>query len=149
FVEYYRNLHDGADPSPALVKAAFTAVAKNLVGHDDADGNTITHLFDSKQGWGRMQVAPVLAPAQQVAYIDQSVVFDNTGESWTQTFAADDPAQPMRIMLAWTDAPGHGLGGSTPAWNNDLDLRVTAASGTYLGNVLDNAGWSVAGGSAD
>jgi len=149
FVEYYRNLHDGADPSPALVKAAFTAVAKNLVGHDDADGNTITHLFDSKQGWGRMQVAPVLAPAQQVAYIDQSVVFDNTGESWTQTFAADDPAQPMRIMLAWTDAPGHGLGGSTPAWNNDLDLRVTAASGTYLGNVLDNAGWSVVGGSAD
>ena len=52
-------------------------------------------------------------------------------------------------MLAWTDAPGHGLGGTTPAWNNDLDLRVTAGGETFLGNALDAEGWSVAGGSAD
>jgi hypothetical protein len=52
-------------------------------------------------------------------------------------------------MLAWTDAPGHGLGGSTPAWNNDLDLRVTADGQTFFGNVLDNAGWSTTGGAAD
>jgi hypothetical protein len=148
FVEYYRNLA-GHDPSPALIKAAFTAVAKNLIGHRDADGNTITHLFDSKQGWGRMQIDPVLAPAQPVQYVDQDTVFDNTGESWTRTYTAADPDQPIRIMLAWTDAPGHGLGGSTPAWNNDLDLRVTTTAGTFLGNVLDDAGWSVAGGAAD
>lgn len=148
FVEYYRNLA-GVDPSPALVKAAFTAVAKNLTGNHDADGNVLTHLFDNKQGWGRMQVSPVVAPPQAVQYVDQSVVFDGTGESWSQTFTAADPAEPIRIMLAWTDAPGHGLGGSTPAWNNDLDLRVTAASQTFLGNALDNDGWSVTGGSAD
>jgi len=148
FFEYYRNLA-GVDPSPALVKAAFTAVAKNLVGHDDADGNVITHLFDNKQGWGRMQIDPVLAPPQPVQYINQSVVFDNTGESWTHTYTAADPSQPIKIMLAWTDAPGHGLGGSTPAWNNDLDLRVTANSQTFLGNQLDNDGWSTTGGSAD
>lgn len=148
FTEYYRNL-TGNDPSPALVKAAFTAVAKDLTGHDDADGNPIDHLFDSKQGWGRMQVDPVLAPVQSVVYVDQSVVFDATGEAWTQTYSAADPAQPMRLMLAWTDAPGHGLGGSTPAWNNDLDLRVTGAGGVFLGNVLDAGGWSGTGGSAD
>ncbi|MEO7431464.1 MAG: S8 family serine peptidase [Dokdonella sp.] len=148
FVEYYRNL-TGADPSPALTKAAFTAVAKNLTGHNDADGNVMTHLFDNKQGWGRMLITPVLAPAQAVQYVDQSVVFENTGESWTHTYTAADPTQPMRIMLTWTDAPGHGLGGSTPAWNNDLDLRVTANGSTFLGNALDNAGWSVTGGSAD
>lgn len=148
FTEYYRNL-TGDDPSPALVKAAFTAVAKDLTGHDDADGNPIEHLFDSKQGWGRMLIDPVLAPEQAVAYIDQSVVFDATGDAWTQTFSAADPAEPMRLMLVWTDAPGHGAGGSTPAWNNNLDLRVTGAGGTYLGNVLGGDGWSTTGGSAD
>lgn len=148
FTQYYRGLA-GADPSPALVKAAFTAVAKDLTGNHDADGNVLTHRFDNKQGWGRMQVAPVVSPQQAVQYIDQSEIFDDTGDSWSQTFTADDPAQPIRIMLAWTDAPGHGLGGSTPAWNNDLDLRVTADGETYLGNVLDNSGWSVTGGSAD
>jgi hypothetical protein len=148
FVEYYRNLF-GHDPSPAMIKAAFTAVAKNLTGHRDADGNTITHLFDNKQGWGRMQIDPVLAPRQAVQYVDQTMVFDNTGESWTHTYAAADPTQPIRIMLAWTDAPGHGLGGSTPAWNNDLDLRVTTGAGTFLGNALDDDGWSQTAGSPD
>ena len=148
FVEYYRTL-TGTDPSPALVKAAFTAVAKDLTGNRDADGNLLTHRFDNKQGWGRMQVAPVVAPQQAVQYVDQSVVFDATGDGWSRTFLADDPAQPIRIMLAWTDAPGHGLGGSTPAWNNNLDLRVTADGETYAGNALDMAGWSTAGGVAD
>jgi hypothetical protein len=148
FVEYYRNL-TGAQPSPALIKAAFTAVAKNLTGNHDADGNLLTHLFDSKQGWGRLLIDPVLAPAQAVQYVDQTQVFDNTGENWTHSYTAADPSQPIRIMLAWTDAPGHGLGGSTPAWNNDLDLRVDANGSSFLGNVLDDAGWSTTGGSAD
>ncbi|HEY6940216.1 S8 family serine peptidase [Dokdonella sp.] len=148
FVEYYRNLF-GHDPSPAMIKAAFTAVAKNLTGNHDADGGVLTHLFDSKQGWGRLQLPPVFAPDAAVEYVDQATVFDNTGESWTHTYTAADPAKPIRIMLAWTDAPGHGLGGSTPAWNNDLDLRVTADGTVYRGNVLDDAGWSTPGGSAD
>ena len=55
----------------------------------------------------------------------------------------------MRVMLAWTDAPGHGLGGSTPAWNNDLDLLVEMAGTSYRGNVFGADGWSAAGGTAD
>ncbi len=148
FFEYYRSRF-GADPSPALVKAAFTAVAKNLTGRRDADNQVMTRLFDNRQGWGRMQIDPVLAPQQAVQYVDQATIFDDTGEQWTHTYEADDPSQPMRIMLAWTDAPGHGLGGTTPAWNNDLDLRVVAGGDTFLGNALDADGWSVAGGSAD
>lgn len=148
FFEYYRGRF-GSDPSPALVKAAFTAVAKNLTGRRDADNQVMTRLFDNRQGWGRLQIDPVLAPQQAVQYVDQTVVFDDTGERWTHTYEADDPGQPMRIMLAWTDAPGHGLGGATPAWNNDLDLRVAAGGETFLGNALDDDGWSVAGGSAD
>jgi serine protease AprX len=148
FVQYYRNRFS-VDPSPALTKAAFTAVAQNLVGKLDADGGTLATAPDSKQGWGRMLIDPVLRPAQAVQYVDQTHVFNNTGESWTRTFTAADPTKPVRVMLVWTDAPGHGLGGTTPAWNNNLDLRVTAGGNTYLGNVFTSAGWSATGGAAD
>lgn len=148
FVEYYRGLF-GADPSPTLTKAAFIAAAKDLAGHLDADGGVLGHPFDSKQGWGRMLIDPVLDPAQPVEYVDQTHVFDNSGEVWTRAFGAADPGQPMRLMLVWMDAPGHGLGGSTPAWNNNLDLRITAGGNTYRGNVFGTDGYSTTGGTAD
>jgi hypothetical protein len=151
FIEYYRGLVDYVeDPSPALVKAAFLAVARDLAGHDDADGNIMGHPFDSKQGWGRMDVEAVVdPPANSVRYFDDPVLLDNTGEEWVTSVQAADAGRPMRIMLVWTDAPGHGLGGSTPAWNNDLDLVVEAGATTYRGNNFGADGYSVPGGSAD
>lgn len=148
FIEYYRNQF-AADPSPALIKAAFLPVAHDLAGFRDADGNLMGHPFDSKQGWGRMDTAAVVDPAGSVLYFDNPAIFDNSGESWTQSVRPADPGSPVRLMLVWTDAPGHGLGGSTPAWNNDLDLLVTLGSTTYLGNVFGSDGWSQTGGTAD
>jgi hypothetical protein len=52
-------------------------------------------------------------------------------------------------MLAWTDAPGHGLGDDTPAWNNDLDLLVEAGGTVYRGNNFGLDGLSHPGGVAD
>jgi hypothetical protein len=52
-------------------------------------------------------------------------------------------------MLVWTDAPGHGLGGSTPAWNNDLDLVADVGGNLYYGNNFNASGWSQTGGAAD
>ncbi len=149
FFEYYRGLGFGADPSPALVKAAFLPVAHDLDGFRDADNGTLGHPFDSKQGWGRMDAAAVLDPQQAVAYFDNPMIFDNTGEEWSQLLTVDDPSEPVRLMLVWTDAPGHGLGGSTPAWNNGLDLEVDADGSTYLGNVFGADGLSATGGTAD
>ncbi len=149
FFERYRVLTSGDDPSPALVKAAFLPVTHDLAGSEDADGGILGHPFDSKQGWGRMDTAAVLDPQQAVAYFDRPTTFDNTGEQWIRTLTVDDPSQPVRLMLVWTDAPGHGLGGSTPAWNNNLDLKVIAGGTTYLGNVFGAGGWSIAGGTAD
>jgi serine protease AprX len=149
FVQYYRALSGGGDPSPALIKAAFLPVARDLAGHLDADGNLLGHPFDSKQGWGRMDAAAVLDPQVPVLYFDQEVVFDDTGEVWPQTFAVADPSRPVRIMLVWTDAPGHGLGGTTPAWNNDLDLLVEADGSIYHGNNFGPDGWSQPGSAAD
>ncbi|MEM8961956.1 MAG: S8 family serine peptidase, partial [Acidobacteriota bacterium] len=148
FFEFYRNLF-GTDPSPAVAQAAVVPVAHNLSGFDDADGGTLGHPFDSKQGWGRMDLEAVVDSPVDVAYFDNPVVFDNTGEEWSRTLTRDDPTQPMRFMLVWTDAPGHGIGGSTPAWNNDLDLVVEAGGDTFLGNVFGAGGFSVTGGTAD
>lgn len=151
FFEYYRSLPDyTADPSPALVKAAFTAVARNLSGHLDADGGVLGVPFDSKQGWGRMAVERVIdVDPDSVRYFDQEVLLNNTGEEWSTVVSPFDAGQPMRIMLVWTDAPGHGLGGSTPAWNNNLDLIVEDGANTYRGNVFNASGFSTTGGVAD
>lgn len=150
FIEYYRNLPTSPpDPSPALIKAAFLPVAHDLAGNLDADGVEMGHPFDSKQGWGRLNLEAVVDPQVSVLYFDNPVIFDGTGEEWTRQVSVADPALPLKIMLVWTDAPGHGLGGSTPAWNNDLDLIVEAGSDVYRGNVFGADGWSVTGGAAD
>ncbi len=148
FIEYYRNLFS-VDPSAALIKAAFLPVAHDLAGHDDADGNPLGHPFDYRQGWGRMDTAAVVSPTVLVEYFDSEVIFDNTGEVWETTLGVADPSQPVRLMLVWTDAPGHGLGGNTPAWNNDLDLEVEVGGDIYRGNDFDDDGWSQPGGGAD
>lgn len=148
FIEYYRNLF-ATDPSPALIKAAFLPVAHDLAGNRDADNGTLGHPFDSKQGWGRMDLAAVVDPSVDVLYFDNPQLFDNTGEEWTVDIVPVDANEPVRMMLVWTDAAGHGMGGSTPAWNNDLDLTVEANSNTYRGNNFNGSGWSNSGGSAD
>ena len=56
-----------------------------------------------------------------------------------------DPTKPLRVTLAWTDAPGSTAGN---AYNNNLDLTVTVGGQTYLGNVFTGA-FSVTGGVAD
>jgi serine protease AprX len=148
FIEHYRSFNRSS-PSPALVKAAFLPVARDLAGHLDADGFVLGHRFDSKQGWGRLDAGPVLAPQVEVAYFDSRYLLTETGEVWEKELVVGDRTKPLQIMLAWTDAPGHGLGGTTPAWNNDLDLIVETVGTGFRGNVFGGDGWSVRGGEAD
>jgi hypothetical protein len=148
FFEQYRARF-GTDPSPALVKAAFLPVAHSLAGHLDADGAVMGHPFDSKQGWGRLNLDAVLNPPGQVLYIDQAFVFTETGQTWSTDITLYTAVESLRMMLVWTDAPGHGLGGDTPAWVNDLDLSVAAAGQTYFGNVFGPDGLSIKDGAPD
>ncbi|MEM7229606.1 MAG: S8 family serine peptidase [Planctomycetota bacterium] len=151
FIDLYRQrFPDATDPSPALVKAAVLASCTSLAGYADADGNTLGHPVDSKQGWGRLDLAALLAsPEGTSLLIDDPIMFDDSGESWTIDVSTVDPADDVRIMLVWTDAPGHGLGGATPAWNNDLDLVVEHNGATYRGNAFDVDGFSIADGTTD
>ncbi|WP_123520715.1 S8 family serine peptidase [Pseudofulvimonas gallinarii] len=149
FIEKYRDAHEGVTPSPALVKAAFTAAARNLQGFQNADGGVMGHRPDRFQGYGRLDLDAVINPDTAVYFFDQATVFTASGQDWLQSVVADDPTRPIQVMLAWTDAPGHGLGGTTPAWVNDLNLTVVAGQGVYYGNVIGADGWSATGGNWD
>ncbi|MGH2723743.1 MAG: S8 family serine peptidase [Actinomycetota bacterium] len=149
FTEHYRDLF-GEDPSPVLIKAAFVNGAVDLAGNRDADGNILGHVPDNKQGWGRFNLENVLGGSSKT-YVDQAVLLSTTGARWQARVRAIDRSEPVKVTLVWTDAPGHGLGGATPAWVNDLDLRVVSRGQTYLGNWFGepSTGWSVPGGAAD
>lgn len=150
FVERYRLLPSyTVDPSPALVKAAVLAVARSLEGHLDADGVVMGPPYDSRQGYGRFDLEALVDPQDPVLYFDQQVVFDGTGEEWSVDVEPVTAGRPMRIMLVWTDAAGHGLGGTTPAWNNDLDLTVDVGGTLYRGNNIASGGFSAPGGLAE
>ncbi|TDR36324.1 subtilase family protein [Tahibacter aquaticus] len=149
FVQKYRNDNGGATPSPALVKAALLASAQDLFGGNDADGIALVHRPDNKQGWGRLRTDRLLAQDATVWYYDQQTVLGSTGEVWKRDLRPVDPTKPVQVMLVYTDAPGHGLGGSQAAWNNDLDLLVFSDRVRFRGNVFDAAGNSATGGTAD
>jgi hypothetical protein len=148
FFEQYRKSFD-VDPSPALVKAAFLPVAHDLAGNLDADNNILGHPFDSKQGWGRLNAAAVLDPEVEVLYFDQEIIFNETGETWSTTITSQGEFTSLRAMLVWTDAPGHGSGGDTPAWVNDLDLSLNINGQTYYGNNFGADGNSTPNGTPD
>ena len=137
FFEQYRNQF-GIDPSPALVKARFTPVAMDLIGNTDANGRILDHRPDRMQGWGRLDLDAVINPSVPVQFIDQTVLFENTGENWQQVWVPANAEEPVRLMLSWTDAPGPGTGGTTPAWVNNLDLIVSIGDKIYYGNNISD-----------
>lgn len=91
---------------------------------------------DYRFGWGLLDVK---AAAQMVLELGQSSSIQelelSTGESYEETFTAKD-ADKLSIALSWTDQPGQGPGDNadeddrTPVLVNDLDIKVTSASGT-------------------
>jgi uncharacterized repeat protein (TIGR01451 family) len=128
-------------PSPAMTKAYLMNAARYMTGTGANDT-----LWSNSQGMGGADLGRSFdgtprilsdeAPAQR---------FTASGQTRTFTGIVSTPAQPFRVTVAWTDAPGSTTGN---AFNNDLDLTVTLGGNTYLGNVFSGAN-SVTGGSAD
>jgi len=140
-------------PSPALVKVHFVASTVDLFGGTDANGNPLARRPNPRQGWGALRLGLALDAIDRSWRHDQTHVFTATGQSWTVDLEPRQPTQPVRVVLGWTDAPGHGTCGSssctTPAWNNDLDLEVQRGTTLWRGNVFGNDGWSTTGGVPD
>ncbi|RMF73336.1 MAG: hypothetical protein D6738_08985 [Acidobacteria bacterium] len=148
FVER-RVRETGAPPSPALVKAALVATARDLAGGiaataSNGTGPLLGPVPDEAQGWGLVDAGRLLDDTPSVAF-DQPAVLETPGETFAVSLEPFDTMRPVRVVLAWTDAPGPLAGA---ARQNDLDLEVTAGGTTYLGNVF-SGGLSAAGGTPD
>lgn len=134
---WWRGFNGGDNPSPAMAKALLVNGAVDMGTPDIPNVN---------EGWGRVNVTKAIQPGVLVVYKDQETTFGDTGDVWTMTVGINDPGQPLKISLAWSDAPG--AVGANPALVNNLDLEVDTDGSTYLGNVF-SAGWSTTGGAAD
>lgn len=131
FVQYYRQNHTNATPSPAMVKAALINLATDL----GAATGTLS-APDNDQGWGRVNIAPIADSSRQFFWLDQTTPLA-TGETYEKQILVSDAKLPLRITMAYTDVPG--TPSAIPALVNDLDLEVVAPNGkVYLGNQFSN-----------
>lgn len=144
--QWWRSEHNNTNPSAAMCKAILVNSAKDMAGGPDGrgGGSTLAHIPNGDQGWGRLDLAAALYPANTY-YEDQKYLFTETGQTRRYRVTVADPSQPLKVTLVWSDAPGT-VGSS--AWVNDLDLTVTGDSGTYIGNDF-LSGWSTVGGQRD
>lgn len=136
---------DGFVPSGALLKAMLLNSAVDMTG--------IAGYPSNLEGWGRVLADNAVAFAADSRKL---VVYDvrnntlealGTGEVTTYEIPVVGSSEQLRITLVWHDAPA-AINASDAAVNN-LDLVVTAPSGTlYRGNVF-SGGVSVPGGTAD
>ncbi|MEI2691247.1 MAG: S8 family serine peptidase [Anaerolineae bacterium] len=135
--EWWRGFNAGANPSAAMAKALLVNSAVDMGTADIPNFN---------EGWGRVNITKMIQPGVNTEYWDNPTVFANSGEQWTLSFGVADTSKPLKITLAWSDAPG--AVGANPALVNNLDLTVVNGANSYRGNVF-SGGWSATGGAAD
>ena len=110
-VQRYRQLHGGADPSAALLKALICNTANDL-------GNPGP---DFMYGFGALNI---LAADQVLEGNQYSTGSVDNGGSAQSTITVPAGAQQVRITLCWTDYPAAPY--AATALVNNLDLTVTA-----------------------
>jgi hypothetical protein len=130
-----------AAPSPAMTKAFLMNSTRYLSGSGAGD-----NLWSPSQGMGAVNLGRAFDGVPRVLR-DQHAEDLLTASGQTRVFTAHmvQTNEPLRVTLAWTDAPGSTMGS---AFNNDLDLTVQVGTNVYLGNVFSGAS-SALGGSAD
>ncbi len=136
---YYRANFGGQSPSPAMVKAYLVNSARYLTGSGANDT-----LPSPNQGFGRVDLGRAFDQTPRFL-VDQTTTFASTGQVYEFNGAIVDSQKPLRVTLAWTDAPGPTTGN---AYVNNLDLEVIVNGQTYRGNVFSGAN-SISGGVAD
>ncbi len=128
-------------PSPAMTKAILMNNARYLTGTDANDT-----LPSFSQGMGLLDLGRTFDATPRLLRDQEPVnTFSASGQQCIFVGSIVDPTQPLRITLAWTDAPGTTIGA---AYVNNLDLRATIGGITYLGNVFSGA-YSIASGASD
>ncbi len=130
-----------AAPSPAMTKAMLMNSARHLTGVGANDT-----LWSNRQGMGLLDLGRALDATPRLLR-DQEPADRLVGSGGTRAFTATvaRDGEPLRVTLAWTDAPGPTNGAPQL---NDLDLVVDIDGRTYLGNVFGGAA-SATGGDPD
>lgn len=138
---YNRVLAPGQTPSPAMLKGLIINGSRYLNGSGTGDT-----LPSNNQGWGDVNLKNTFdSSTHYCQLINQSVVLTGTGQFYNTACQVADPSKPVRVTLAWTDAPGSTTG---DAFVNNLDLEVRFSGAAYKGNVFNGA-FSTTGGSFD
>ncbi|MCU0433968.1 MAG: S8 family serine peptidase [Bacteroidia bacterium] len=121
--------------------------------------NALTAIPNNDQGWGRVSLENILIQTTDRGpkiFFDRNtadVVFTANGQSYVREIIVVDRNKPLRVTMAYSDAPG--AANANPAIVNNLNLEVEEILGDgsvgqlYLGNVFNAAGFSATGGTAD
>jgi len=134
--------HGLANPSAAAVKATLLNTTRDTAPGQYGTGATQeipSHYPNPVTGWGRADLGFVSAPAPYTLWLDDHTAGITTGQSInyadndSRPLAVVSSAQPLRIMLAWTDPPASLSAAAQLV--NDLDLVLVGPDGTtYQGN---------------
>src|SRR5205814_509224 len=95
FVQFYRQTHGGATPSPALVKAA---LINSAVDMDDASGTG--PVPNNDEGWGRMDLTEIIGSSRSYDYLDQTALLA-TGQTFEKRTVVSRPDQPLKFTLVY------------------------------------------------
>jgi hypothetical protein len=140
-----RNSEEGFVPSGALLKATIVNSAQDMSG--------VAGYPSVREGWGRVIADRALYFAGDArGLVVRDVRSDDpaaleTNDNVTLEINVTSSAEPLRITMAYYDAPAEVNAQLTPV--NNLNLVVTDPSGrVLLGNQFSN-GESVTGGVAD
>lgn len=132
--EYYAQLHGGAFMRAATLKG---------IAIHCADEAGAAPGPDYKFGWGLLNVAKG-ANVIKSNNLQTDQIFEktlNNGESFTMNVVASGP---LTATISWTDPKGNVnstniLNNTTRKLVNDLDIRITQGSTTYMPWILDPA----------
>ena len=117
-------------PSAALMRAIAVAASRNDITGFRAPDNTI--------GYGRLTIDDVLYfPGDTLRTLLVDAGDGLTDQQFVEyQVEVTDPSAPLKVSLAWTDAPGNPA--SQVSIVNDLDLIVSHDGTSYRGNALLN-----------
>jgi len=120
-------------PTSALIKAIFTASARDMEGQYSSSTNGAGETApNNHEGWGLVNMTQAI----NTSWLQGHSVTTNADRGWS--FNVPSNADDINIALTWTDPA------STPSAStnlvNDVDLALKSPSGTWtnLSNNVDN-----------